>query len=99
MARRHLGEIVAALIEGGRDPATPAAVVEDGTLPSQRVTTTELVRLPAAAAGAVSPALVVIGEVVALRQRIDWFAGDPHGPGAASSATAFTRRSTSDSVL
>jgi len=67
--------ITTALVEGGRHPATPAAAVENGTNAGQRVVTAELRELPGAAieAGVGSPALVVVGEVVRLRERIAWF--------------------------
>ncbi len=80
MGLGSLDRVAAALIEGGRHPRTPAAVVENGTRPGQRVVTTELVQLADAAAEAavVSPAVVVVGEVVRLRQRISWF--DDAGP-------------------
>jgi len=70
-----LERITTALVEGGRHPATPAAVVENGTNAGQRVITADLGRLAAAAveAGVKSPALVVVGEVVTLRDRIAWF--------------------------
>ncbi len=70
-----LERIATALVEGGRHPSTPAAVVEDGTNAGQRVVRAELGRLAGAAteAGVRSPALVVVGEVVELRDRIAWF--------------------------
>ncbi len=75
MGLASLDRIAAALVEGGRDPRTPAAVVENGTRPGQRVVTAELSRIAEAAAEAAveSPALVVVGEVVTLRPRIAWF--------------------------
>jgi len=75
MPLASLERITGALVEGGRHPATPAAVVENGTNAGQRVVTAELGRLATAAteAGVRSPALVVVGEVVALRERIAWF--------------------------
>ncbi len=79
MGLSNLEQIVTALVEGGRDPHTPAAVVENGTKAGQRVITAELARLPSAVtvAAVTSPALVVVGEVVALRERITWFDGSP----------------------
>jgi siroheme synthase len=65
-----LGAVVHGLLGAGKDPATPAAVVAEGTLPSQRVTTATLAGLPAAATGARSPALVVIGDVVSLAETL-----------------------------
>jgi uroporphyrin-III C-methyltransferase/precorrin-2 dehydrogenase/sirohydrochlorin ferrochelatase len=70
-----LEKTTTALVEGGRHPATPAAVVENGTNAGQRVIMADLGRLAGAAteAGVRSPALVVVGEVVELRNRIAWF--------------------------
>ncbi|HEU4489079.1 MAG TPA: uroporphyrinogen-III C-methyltransferase, partial [Actinomycetota bacterium] len=64
----------AELIAGGRDPATPAAIIENGTLPDQRVIVTTLAELPAAAAEAAvqSPATIVVGDVVRLRDRLGY---------------------------
>ncbi len=60
--------VAARLIAAGRDPATPVAVVENGTLPDQRVsygTLAGLGRLAANSRGG-GPALIIIGETVAL---------------------------------
>lgn len=75
MGLGRLASIVDRLIDGGRDPSTSAAIVENGTLASQRVITGELRDLPRAAAeaDARSPAIIVVGEVVRLRERIAWF--------------------------
>ena len=64
-----------AMIRHGRGADTPAALVENGTLPSQRVVTGTLETLPeiAAAAGIHPPALLIIGEVVSLSTRLAWF--------------------------
>jgi uroporphyrin-III C-methyltransferase len=60
------GAIAAALVEHGRDPATPVAVVSDGSTPTQRRLTTTLGSLAGAmAAGGVRPPAVwVVGGVV-----------------------------------
>jgi uroporphyrin-III C-methyltransferase len=83
----RLADIVPRLLAGGRAPQTPAAVVERGTTPAQRVVSGRLVDLPAlaAAAGVRSPAVVVVGDVVRLRERLDWYA-----PAAAAPAPAPT---------
>ena len=67
----------AALIAHGRGADTPAALVENGTLASQRVVTATLATLPerAAAAGIHPPALLIVGEVVSLAGKLAWFAG------------------------
>ncbi|WP_332664788.1 uroporphyrinogen-III C-methyltransferase [Aeromicrobium sp.] len=63
MGVRTLSAICAALADGGLDPDTPAAVIADGTLPSQRVVRATLATLDEAAAGLGAPAVAVIGEV------------------------------------
>ncbi len=68
MAIERLHLIAEALIRHGRAPSTPAAVVADGTLPTQRTIngTLQTVASRAAAAGIRPPAVVVVGEVVTL---------------------------------
>jgi uroporphyrin-III C-methyltransferase/precorrin-2 dehydrogenase/sirohydrochlorin ferrochelatase len=68
MAMDRLELIAANLIEHGRAPATPAAVVYRATLPDQRVVRAPLAQLAdsAARAGIGAPAVVVIGEVVSV---------------------------------
>jgi uroporphyrin-III C-methyltransferase/precorrin-2 dehydrogenase/sirohydrochlorin ferrochelatase len=60
-------------------PQTPAAVIENGTLPGQRVLLTDLGRLATAIAaeGVRSPALLVIGEAAAEASRLGWFGPPP----------------------
>lgn len=71
------------LIEHGRSPETPVALIERGTTPSQRLLTGKLSQLAELAAGAESPALIVVGEVVSLADTLNWYGG-------ASGATAET---------
>jgi uroporphyrin-III C-methyltransferase/precorrin-2 dehydrogenase/sirohydrochlorin ferrochelatase len=69
------GRIAARLISGGMDPATPAAVITNGTRSDQHVETGfvgELESLAARTAG--GPALIVVGDVV--RQADAWVAAD-----------------------
>ena len=68
MGVRTLAAITEALVSGGLDPATPAAVVADGTLPSQRVVRADVATIAAAAreAGIGAPAVAVIGAVAGL---------------------------------
>ncbi|KRE54037.1 uroporphyrinogen-III C-methyltransferase [Phycicoccus sp. Soil748] len=60
-----LGQHVAQLLAAGASPATPVAVVEDATLPSQRVTRAALCDVVEAAreSGVRAPAVVVVGDV------------------------------------
>ena len=75
MGMHRLAENCAALIAAGRAAETPAAIIQWGTLPHQRVVTATLADLPAraAAAGLGAPAITVIGEVVRFREEIRWF--------------------------
>jgi uroporphyrin-III C-methyltransferase/precorrin-2 dehydrogenase/sirohydrochlorin ferrochelatase len=68
MGVKRLAQTCAELIAGGHDPHTPAAIVERGCTPAQRVTVATLATLAevAAAAGAESPAITIIGDVVTL---------------------------------
>jgi uroporphyrin-III C-methyltransferase len=70
MAVAHLDAVAAELIKRGRDAATPVAVISDGTTPNQQVLTSTLgaVAAESANAGVRPPAVVVIGEVVRLRE-------------------------------
>ena len=57
-------------------PKTPAAVIENGTRDGQRVITGTLETLldKSSEAGVGSPALIIIGSVVTLRDKLSWFA-------------------------
>jgi uroporphyrin-III C-methyltransferase len=63
MGVRTLSAICAALADGGLDPDTPAAVIADGTMPSQRVVRATLATIDEAAAELGAPAVAVIGDV------------------------------------
>jgi uroporphyrin-III C-methyltransferase / precorrin-2 dehydrogenase / sirohydrochlorin ferrochelatase len=66
MAMERLELIVKALVAHGRDPGTPAAVIERATLDGQRILRAPLGRLAdeVVSQGAGAPAVVVVGEVV-----------------------------------
>ena len=74
MALKHLAIIAGHLIDGGRAPDEPVAVVAGATLPDQKVLETTLGRCAADVAehGIEPPAIVVVGEVVRLRGGLDW---------------------------
>ncbi|WP_322753687.1 uroporphyrinogen-III C-methyltransferase [Frankia sp. Cas3] len=67
MGVARLADIAAALIDGGRLPDTPVAVIERATTPAQRVVrgTLDMIAVDAIALGVRSPAVVVIGAVAA----------------------------------
>ncbi|MEX2529355.1 MAG: uroporphyrinogen-III C-methyltransferase [Gemmatimonadota bacterium] len=75
MGLSRVAEVTRALVEAGRSPDTPAAVVNRGTLPDQRTVVGTLEDLAGRVreAGLEGPALIVVGEVVALRSRAAWF--------------------------
>lgn len=72
MAMASLGPIAAALIAGGLPPGTSAAVVASATTGREAVVVSTLSRIAedAAAAGIDPPAIVAIGEIVAVRARL-----------------------------
>jgi uroporphyrin-III C-methyltransferase len=72
MGLRNLDSIAAALIEGGLAPHTPAAVIASATLPAERILISPLDRVAAEATalGFESPAIIAIGEIVALRAEL-----------------------------
>jgi uroporphyrin-III C-methyltransferase len=77
MGREGLERVAAALTEAGLSPLTPAAAIENGTLPQMRVVRAPLARLheEAKALEARNPVLVVVGEVARLAERFAWFRG------------------------
>ncbi|WP_052545971.1 uroporphyrinogen-III C-methyltransferase [Enhygromyxa salina] len=67
------------LVDAGRDPSTPAAVVRWGTRGIQQTVVGTLGDIAdrIAAAAIRAPAVMVVGDVVALRERIQWFEQRP----------------------
>ena len=76
MAMGRLGEICMELIAGGLPAHTPVAVVQWAGTQKQRQLLSDLRRAPGEAveAGLESPAIVIIGEVARLSERLSWFA-------------------------
>jgi uroporphyrinogen III methyltransferase/synthase len=79
MGVHRLQENFESLIRVGKKPDTPAALIEWGTYPRQRTWVGTLQTLPdqVRAAGATPPAIAVVGEVVRLRERLQWFEKKP----------------------
>ena len=69
-----VGRLAERLIEHGKPAATPAAVVSRGTLEDEQVVVAPLGVIGEAARELPTPALVVIGEVVAVREALGAFA-------------------------
>ena len=77
MGVSQLPEIVGRLLQHGRSPDTPAAVIRWGTRAEQEVVTGPLRDLPEKCRGMKPPALIVVGEVVTLREKLRWFEAKP----------------------
>ncbi len=75
MGVETLGQIGQRLLAGGLSPDTPAAVIQQGTLPQQKVVTgiVENIAERARTARIKSPAVIVIGAVAALSDPLTWF--------------------------
>jgi len=73
MGVEHLPEIVAKLISHGRSSDTPAALIQEGTTQNQVVITGTLEDIVQESKDIRPPAVFVVGEVVRLREQIDWF--------------------------
>ncbi|MBI4304100.1 MAG: uroporphyrinogen-III C-methyltransferase [Chloroflexi bacterium] len=79
MGMQNISKIVAKLLEHGRPSDTPVAVIKDGTRPEQRVVTGSLKNIVARAKenSLEPPVIIVVGEVVRLRERLQWFDNRP----------------------
>jgi uroporphyrin-III C-methyltransferase len=76
MGLNHLPEIVAGLLAAGKDPETPAAVVSNGTRADGQLVTGTLDEIASLVDGLVSPALLVVGDVVAVGSELASVAAD-----------------------
>jgi len=74
MGLSHIEELMAAFVAHGAAPDLPAAIVDNGTRPNQRVVVGTLADLAgkARAAGLRGPTIVIVGTVVTLREKLDW---------------------------
>ncbi len=72
MSVRHVGKIAERLIDNGLSPDTPAAIIESGTLPEQRVFVADLADIgPTAEASSIAgPAVFVVGAIVRYRDKL-----------------------------
>jgi uroporphyrinogen III methyltransferase/synthase len=79
MGVKNLPKITKELLAGGRDPKTPVALVRWGTTPKQTtvVGTLETIAEKAAQAQIKPPVAIVVGEVVRLRESLNWFENKP----------------------
>ncbi|MCK4627746.1 MAG: uroporphyrinogen-III synthase, partial [Sedimentisphaerales bacterium] len=79
MSVKNLSFICRTLRQHGMSPDTPAAIISWGTTPRQRTLTATVAALPDLAVehNISPPAVIVIGKVVALRERLNWFENRP----------------------
>lgn len=72
-----LAEIAQQLMNHGMPASMPAAIIEKGTTSNQKVFTGTLETLPdlVRTLGLKSPCLIIVGQVVTLHKRLQWFAG------------------------
>ncbi|MEZ5117957.1 MAG: bifunctional uroporphyrinogen-III C-methyltransferase/uroporphyrinogen-III synthase [Candidatus Nanopelagicales bacterium] len=72
-------QIAAELVAAGRSPETPVAITRAGTTVEQRTVETTLGGVPAAvkAARQAGPGMLVVGDVVAQRDKLSWFETKP----------------------
>jgi uroporphyrin-III C-methyltransferase/precorrin-2 dehydrogenase/sirohydrochlorin ferrochelatase len=75
MGSMGLAKICESLIKHGSPEDLPIALIEQGTTAQQRITTGTLTSLPISLTGysIAQPALIIIGTVVSLQQRLQWF--------------------------
>jgi uroporphyrinogen III methyltransferase/synthase len=79
MAMGHLAGIVTQLVQHGRPATTPVAIISEGTTPRQRtvVATLETIVAEVERTGIGAPAIVVVGDVVSVREDVRWFDRHP----------------------
>lgn len=73
MGLKQSGYIADKLMTHGLPQDMPCAIIENGTRREQKVFRGELADLPNLAKHAQSPALIVVGSVTALHEKLDWF--------------------------
>lgn len=75
MGGSNLFYIIEELLQNGRDQETPIAIIRWGTLPEQETTvgTLETIKNIVAEKKIQPPVIVLVGEVVKLRERLNWF--------------------------
>jgi uroporphyrin-III C-methyltransferase len=73
MGVEHLAEIVSQLLNHGRQPETPAALIQEGTTPQQVIVKGTLKDIVQNSSHILPPAVFIVGEVVNLGEQLDWF--------------------------
>ncbi len=73
MGLHNISKISQKLISVGKSKELPCAVISKGTTPEQKVVVGTLEDIEAKSKGLESPALIIVGEVVKLREQLTWF--------------------------
>ncbi len=79
MGLKNLPNIVKSLMENGKDPNTPAGVLQEGTTARQKmaVGTLSTIVETVEREGIQTPAITVVGDVVRLAEELQWYGGKP----------------------
>ena len=79
MGLENIERIMSNLLENGKDGSTPAAIVMRGTSSKQKkvIGTVDNICAKAREAGLKSPCIIVVGEVVALNEKLSWYEKKP----------------------
>ncbi|WP_407310724.1 uroporphyrinogen-III C-methyltransferase [Desulfosporosinus sp. SB140] len=79
MGMENLPLIAQKLMENGKKPTTPVGIIQWGTRPEQRTLVGQLDTIAAAVKkeGFTNPSIIIVGEVVSLREKLQWFEKRP----------------------
>lgn len=77
MGLSNVKRISEGLIKGGMDENTPIALISTGTYGNQKTVTNTLKNIQQSLEGIKSPTLIVVGQVVNLRENLNWFESKP----------------------
>ncbi|MGI6120143.1 MAG: uroporphyrinogen-III C-methyltransferase [Desulfosporosinus sp.] len=79
MGMQNLPLIVQKLLENGKQPTTPVAIIQWGTRPEQHTLVGQLdtISIEVQEKGFTNPAVIIVGEVVSMREKLQWFEKKP----------------------
>ncbi len=86
MGLRNLPEIARRLIEAGKEPETPVAVIQSGTAKDQETVIGRLATIGDVAGEMEPPAVIVVGQVAAYHEQLAWFRSERAAVGSAGAA-------------
>lgn len=80
MGLNNIKNIISKLVKAGKDPETPVLIVSNGTLPTQKSLTgtiSNITKKLKSNPQITTPATIIVGNIVNLRDKINWFEGKP----------------------